>query len=105
MFVSRVTYTDAGDYQCQINTEPKQSLDVTLAVTGTRCFVIRTHCFIHCFLDNIMKEVVPAETDDEEMFSVFNVGSFDSKVKQKQDKLFSQSSKETASNTAYSPGK
>ena len=31
----RVTYTDAGDYQCQLNTEPKQSLDVTLAVTGT----------------------------------------------------------------------
>ena len=30
----RVTYTDAGDYQCQLNTEPKQSLDVTLAVTG-----------------------------------------------------------------------
>ena len=30
----RVTYTDAGDYQCQINTEPKQSLDVTLVVTG-----------------------------------------------------------------------
>ena len=52
-----------------------------------------------------MKEVVPAETDDEEMFSVFNVGSFDSKVKQKQDKLFSQSPKEIASNTAYSPGK
>ena len=63
-------------------------------------------CFVHCFfIDNIMKEVVPAGTDDEEMFSVFNVGSFDSKVKQKQDKLFFQSPKETASSTVYSPGK
>ena len=52
-----------------------------------------------------MKEVVPAEADDEEMFSVFNVGSFDSKAKQKQDKLFFQSPKETASSTVYSPGK
>ena len=39
------------------------------------CFVIGSHCLIRCFLDNIMKEVVPAETDDEEMFSVFNVGT------------------------------
>ena len=52
-----------------------------------------------------MREVVPAETDDEEMFSVFNAGSFDSKVKQKQDKLFSQSPEETVSHTVYSPGK
>ena len=99
-----MTYTDAGDYQCQLNTEPKQSLDVTLAVTGTWGFIVRLN--VHCFsLDNIMKEVVPAGTDDEEMFSVFNVGSFDSKVKQKQDKLFFQSPKETASSTVYSPGK
>ena len=76
-----------------------------LSQVSTWCFVIGSHCLIRFFLDNIMKEVVPAETDDEEMFSVFNVGSFDSKVKQKQDKLFSQSPKETASNTAYSPGK
>ena len=61
--------------------------------------------FIVLCIDNIMKEVVPAGTDDEEMFSVFNVGSFDSKVKQKQDKLFFQSPKETASSTVYSPGK
>ena len=38
----RVTYTDAGDYQCQLNTEPKQSLDFTLAVTGTWCFIVNS---------------------------------------------------------------
>ena len=70
-------------------------------------FYCETPGFVHSFFstDNIMKEVVPAGTDDEEMFSVFNVGSFDSKVKQKQDKLFFQSPKETASSTVYSPGK
>ena len=32
--IHNVSTTDAGDYQCQLNTLPKHSLDVTLVVTG-----------------------------------------------------------------------
>ena len=34
LYISEVSPADSGDYQCQINTEPKQSLDVTLMVSG-----------------------------------------------------------------------
>ena len=34
LYISEVGPADSGDYQCQINTEPKQSLDVTLMVSG-----------------------------------------------------------------------
>ena len=32
--IAHVQAGDSGDYQCQVNTEPKQSLDVTLSVDG-----------------------------------------------------------------------
>ena len=34
LHISQVQPGDSGDYQCQINTEPKLSLDVTLRVSG-----------------------------------------------------------------------
>ena len=34
LHIAQVQPGDSGDYQCQINTEPKQSLDVTLSVVG-----------------------------------------------------------------------
>ena len=34
LHIQEVTSSDSGDYQCQVNTDPKHSLDVTLLVTG-----------------------------------------------------------------------
>ena len=34
LYISNVSAADGGDYQCQINTEPKQSLDISLVITG-----------------------------------------------------------------------
>ena len=34
LLIEDTTTRDSGDYQCQVNTEPKESLDVTLIVTG-----------------------------------------------------------------------
>ena len=34
LHIAHVQAGDSGDYQCQVNTEPKQSLDVTLSVDG-----------------------------------------------------------------------
>ena len=41
--IQRVGTRDAGEYQCQVNSEPKESLDVTLVVKGW-CFS-NTHIF------------------------------------------------------------
>ena len=38
LYITNVSALDSGDYQCQINTEPKQSLDITLLVTGKTIF-------------------------------------------------------------------
>ena len=32
--ISQASVRDSGDYQCQVNSEPKESLDVTLVVRG-----------------------------------------------------------------------
>ena len=40
LYISEVSPADSGDYQCQINTEPKQSLDVTLMVSGVSRYSI-----------------------------------------------------------------
>ena len=50
LFISDVSGLDSGDYQCQINTEPKQSLDVTLLVTGKYRTVFLNQLGIDTFL-------------------------------------------------------
>ena len=34
--ITEAALRDSGEYQCQVNSEPKESLDVTLVVRGDR---------------------------------------------------------------------